>query len=91
MCLVSPRERPRTRAHRRRPAPPRLASLRARLRRTALNEYQLCVEKRGKEDPSCVQRGRDYGSMCPQKWVEDWKGDVAKGIGMTVGKDFMEK
>ena len=35
---------------------------------TALNEYQLCVEKRGRTDASCLQRGRDYGSLCPQKW-----------------------
>ena len=54
-----------------------------------MNEYQLCIEKRGREDPSCVQRGRDYGSMCPQKWVEDWKEATGKNVGMTVGKGFM--
>ena len=54
-----------------------------------MNEYQLCVEKRGREDPSCVQRGRDYGSMCPQKWVEDWKEATSKNVGMTGGKSFM--
>lgn len=57
-------------------------------RRTAINEYQLCVEKRGREDASCVQRGRDYASLCPQKWVEDWKEQNGKGIGMTLGKEF---
>jgi len=37
--------------------------------RTAFNEYQLCVEKRGRTDASCIQRGRDYSTLCPQKWV----------------------
>ena len=38
-------------------------------RRTAFNEYQLCVDKRGKRDLVCQQRGRDYSVVCPQKWV----------------------
>ena len=37
--------------------------------RTAFNEYQLCTEKRGKTDTVCLQRGRDYLSVCPEKWV----------------------
>lgn len=37
--------------------------------RTAFNEYQLCVDKRGKDDKLCLQRGRDYGTLCPQKYV----------------------
>lgn len=37
--------------------------------RTAFNEYQLCVEKRGKTDVTCLQRGRDYVTICPQKAV----------------------
>jgi hypothetical protein len=27
------------------------------------------VEKRGRTDASCIQRGRDYTTLCPQKWV----------------------
>jgi hypothetical protein len=37
--------------------------------RTAFNEYQLCAEKRGKDDLTCLQRGRDYTSVCPEHWV----------------------
>lgn len=45
--------------------------------RTAFNEYQLCADKRGKTDTVCLQRGRDYLSVCPEKWVSpssqlDW-------------------
>ena len=35
-----------------------------------MNEYQVCVEQRGKEDVSCLQRARDYSSVCPAKWIE---------------------
>jgi hypothetical protein len=60
---------------RRLPRPsPRLPSLSPPpllLRRTAINEYQLCVEKRGKGDLLCAQRGRDYATVCPQKWIDD--------------------
>lgn len=38
-------------------------------RRTAFNEYQLCVDKRGDADSACLQRGRDYDVLCPKKWV----------------------
>lgn len=55
---------------------------------TAFNEYQLCVEKRGEKDATCVQRGRDYSTLCPQKMVEAWKEHAAEGKSMSVGKAF---
>jgi hypothetical protein len=61
-----------------------------RARRTAFNEYQLCVERRGKEDIQCLQRGRDYSTVCPEKWVEDWKGDLERGVSMSVGTAFIK-
>ena len=54
-----------------------------------MNEYQLCVEKRGKSDVACLQRARDYSSVCPAKWVEDWKSQQEEGRSMLVGKDFL--
>ncbi len=59
--------------------------------RTAFNEYQLCVEKRGKADPLCAQRGRDYVTVCPTKWVSDWKDQAAAGMGMSVGTAFVKE
>lgn len=56
---------------------------------TAFNEYQLCVDKRGKRDLVCQQRGRDYSVVCPQKWVSDWKDQTEAGISMSIGKDFV--
>lgn len=35
-----------------------------------VNEYQVCVEQRSKEDATCLQRARDYQSVCPAKWIE---------------------
>ncbi len=67
------------------PLPPFLLA-----RRTAFNEYQLCVERRGKEDIQCLQRGRDYSTVCPEKWVEDWKGDLERGVSMSVGTAFIK-
>jgi len=58
-------------------------------RRTAFNEYQLCVEKRGAEDTLCLQRGRDYTTVCPEKWIENFKDADAKGVSMSVGKAFL--
>lgn len=55
---------------------------------TAINEYQLCVEKRGEDDILCHQRARDYDTVCPQKWVEDWKDLAAEGLTMTVSDKF---
>jgi Cytochrome oxidase c subunit VIb len=51
---------------------------------TAFNEYQICVEKRGRDDSVCLQRGRDYAAVCPQKWVEEWKDQLASGKAMFV-------
>ena len=59
------------------------------LYRTAFNEYQLCVDKRGRNDVMCLQRGRDYSTVCPEKWVEDWKNDTEKGVSMSVGTSFI--
>ncbi len=58
--------------------------------RTAFNEYQLCVEARGRNDLTCLQRGRDYATVCPDKWVDDWKSDLEKGVSMSVGKAFVK-
>ncbi len=73
-------------------SPARLArlSLPSRpVRRTAFNEYQLCVEKRGRGDLLCLQRGRDYSTVCPEKWVEDWKDQTEAGVNMSVGNAFI--
>ena len=58
--------------------------------RTAINEYQLCVEKRGQADVLCAQRGRDYMTICPNKWVEDIKAQTEEGVSMAVGKVFVK-
>jgi len=55
---------------------------------TAINEYQACVEHRGKDE--CGQLGRTYASLCPQKWVSDWKAQTEAGVSMSVGKAFVE-
>ncbi len=38
----------------------------------------------------CLQRGRDYSTVCPEKWVEDWKGELEKGVSMSVGTAFIK-
>lgn len=58
---------------------------------TAFNEFQLCVDKRGERDPLCLQRGRDYTTICPKKWVDDWKDQAEKGASMSVGTAYAEK
>ena len=58
---------------------------------TTFNEYQLCVEKRGRGDLACLQRGRDYSTVCPEKWVQDFKDQADAGISMTVGKAFLKE
>jgi hypothetical protein len=35
-----------------------------------MNEYQVCAEQKGKEDVACLQKARDYHSVCPAKWIE---------------------
>ena len=35
-----------------------------------MNEFQVCAEQKGKGDVACLQKARDYLSVCPQKWVE---------------------
>jgi hypothetical protein len=57
---------------------------------TAFNEYQLCVDKRGKGDLVCLQRGRDYSTVCPEKWVQDFKDQHDAGISMTLGSAFLK-
>ena len=58
--------------------------------RTAFNEYQLCVDKRGKGDALCAQRGRDYVTVCPTKWVATWKDQIEAGTSMSVGKEVVK-
>ncbi len=50
-----------------------------------MNEYQVCVQKRGEEDLACMQRARDYLSICPSKWVSDWKSQSEEGVNLTIG------
>jgi hypothetical protein len=57
---------------------------------TSFNEYQLCVDKRGKNDLMCLQRGRDYSTVCPEKWVQDFKDQADAGVSMTVGTAFLK-
>ena len=38
---------------------------------------------------SCLQRGRDYSTVCPQKWVDDWKQQASEGRNLTVGTTFL--
>jgi hypothetical protein len=84
--VVAPRDTRRPTARRPRPPPSPPAPLR---RRTAFNEYQLCVDKRSKEDALCLQRGRDYLTLCPAKWVETWKSQAEAGVSMSVGTAFV--
>jgi len=58
---------------------------------TAFNEYQLCVDKRGKSDLLCMQRGRDYTAICPAKVVETWKGHAESGVSMSVGTAYLKE
>ena len=58
---------------------------------TAFNEYQLCVDRRGRGDLVCLQRGRDYSTVCPEKWVQDFKDQAEAGVSMTVGKAFLKE
>ena len=58
---------------------------------TAFNEYQLCVDRRGRGDLVCLQRGRDYSTVCPDKWVQDFKDQADAGVSMTVGKAFLKE
>jgi hypothetical protein len=34
-----------------------------------MNEYQVCAEQRGRDDVSCLQKARDYNTLCPAKWI----------------------
>lgn len=58
---------------------------------TAFNEYQLCVEKRGRHDALCLQRGRDYSTICPSKWVENYVDSAERGVSMSVGTAILTK
>ena len=58
---------------------------------TAFNEYQLCVDKRGKGDLACLQRGRDYSTVCPDKWIQTFKDQQDAGISLTVGTAFLRE
>ena len=35
-----------------------------------MNEFQVCAEQKGKADVACLQKARDYHSVCPAKWIE---------------------
>jgi hypothetical protein len=54
-----------------------------------VNEYQVCAYQRGDKDSQCLQLGRDYNTLCPQKWIEDWKSQASEGRNLTVGTNFM--
>ena len=82
------RRRPRWRLTRAHPPPPHLLPARPP-RRQAINEYQVCVYQKGAQDAACLQRGRDYNTVCPLKWIEDWKAQAEEGRNLTVGKTFM--
>lgn len=58
---------------------------------TAFNEYQLCVDKRGDKDALCLQRGRDYSTLCPEKWVDEYKESISSGTSMSVGTKVLPK
>jgi hypothetical protein len=45
--------------------------------------------QRGAQDPSCLQRARDYVTVCPAKWIEDWKSQAEEGRNLTVGTTFL--
>lgn len=47
------------------------------------------MEKRGRQDVLCLQRGRDYSTVCPVKWLEEWKEQTDAGNNMSVGKSFL--
>jgi hypothetical protein len=49
------------------------------------------VDKRGKTDILCLQRGRDYATVCPEKWVDDYKTQFDSGISMSVGTAFVKE
>ncbi len=68
------------------PAPPPFTRV---PRRQAINEYQVCAYQKGAQDAECLQRGRDYSTVCPQKWIEDWKAQASEGRNLTVGTTFM--
>jgi len=55
-----------------------------------LNEFQLCVDKRGRGDVVCAQRGRDYLAVCPAKWVDDIKSSAESGAALSVGNVFVK-
>lgn len=38
----------------------------------------------------CAQRGRDYMTICPNKWVDDIKSQTEEGVSMSVGKVFVK-
>ncbi len=69
------------------PFPPPSASCSLPLRQT-VNEYQMCIKELGATNPRCLQRARDYMSVCPSSWVAQWQGHVEAGNHMTVGTDF---
>ena len=46
-----------------------------------MNEFQVCAEQKGKEDVACLQKARDYHSMCPAKWIEVRGGTGRRGQG----------
>ena len=64
------------------------ASPTPRVSRQSVNEYQMCVKELGDSNPRCLQRARDYNTVCPKDWIATWKGHVEAGNHMTVGTQF---
>jgi hypothetical protein len=55
-----------------------------------VNEYQMCVDKRGPSDKVCLQRGWDYLNVCPEKWVDNFKTTAEAGAPITVSSNFVK-
>ena len=54
--------------------------------RTAVNEYQYCVQKTGDMNHHlCMQRRRDWVELCPIEWIENFADQIDEGTFMGVG------
>lgn len=47
-------------------------------------DYFRCVNKKGEDFEPCQWFRRNYASLCPRKWVEDW--DSQREEGTFTGK-----
>lgn len=39
---------------------------------TLYNEYHKCLKQRGEGSKECDTYARNYRSICPQEWIENW-------------------